>query len=1493
MGKMPRRRRNYGWSRRRRTTRAPSASGATQPTAPPPVEGNWANVGNSTLLPPRRTIGSLSSRYDDTYERGDYRSLPTIRGLTNDPLNLNYVNSEYVGGHRAFNYMNEPVEDGAESEPYDRFVEARERIAGGANPLYGYWRTAARLRDVLNHIPNGFKVDISTCRSLTVGQLVTMISPAQIHGLYLSGSFDVIYTTSKNNTAMKRVVARNVPLARYISLFQDNASVYTSTFAEDGVGFLQALRNIPFYNRNSSSSIYDLGQDDAGNNKSDLDTLCVPFARDAEVWVERLLHPVTFPGNGYLRRIVTGGLPEMLSFTNEKTGVFWYDGVSYTVIIPPGDKFCLPFCVEAFLRRAAKDELEIVKRLVLLDGDNTTEEEVEQCISTYVNGEVLYDYMYRFVGAKSPKAFKKMLKEGLSNSTISSFAKAVYESSGGALLPVVYYPRHETRGAGMENRIRICEAGSFSKTVNIRDCASTLCIPVFRIGWTGVFYEAGCTESKYNATQIGGMLHAITVYPPPPQSVFKSICEWTVFKNSVEGVTKVLMDSALFKSAGNLEHVEPFDVIDAISYENNNCVGGTTMYGSEDCVDKSLSMPERRSFNGGGGKSFYVEKNMDRMAVAFDFETVTNDNSVVVDDPLYNNVVLGEDSPYEPRLLGKQVPITVCWAEVKSIVDSEDVREVLSPEAVNFEDGKGVPGICVKDFIDNVVKLAKSRKKKVVYLFSHNGSKFDNMIFIAFNRWFKLTTILLTGRGAISMGYKVDGVRLKFCDTYLLMNASLARVGEQFHFPKEFCKSKFDIQDFTLKDYVEGVEGCGGEKWDLFKKYAIKDVHCLAYLCVVINRMFDLSGENARRLHFCENRERAEGVPIEEQVTRPPIFSYCTNMSFVRKIFGSYMKGLNVPLPKAVGSTFLRRWINASMKGGTVCPSGRVGLVGSFCEILEAFISCGGDCSSPDYLEVVNGFLARCGGEGYLNLDMTSLYPTVMRQCALPTHPVLEYLGADGCKRAIEGVRCASCELQMSVCDMHQTVTRPFAVILVKNFRPGERVKRASPNTFTGRKILYGTQSNTLKHGGSESVGIVHSFESSAEATKRINCKPESGSEDIFGHVQSWTNVELYMAQEDGWLFDIVCGFGWETSFAFQRYVDVIFDLRVKAKEEQNDALQTVFKLMLNGGYGVHAQKDISEKVHICDEVPADLRFSSHKEASFEKYVRTNTRIIADELLEHVPLASGQSILKTTTGDMFGGGSFMNDRSPNHIGSAILSYAKYLMWLVFRGVGYENVVYTDTDSMLISRQAFLDNTRLKEMMDPAGTKLGMFKNDYGEGHVVIGYFIGGKKVKTLITLHEESGKLGVFNTCKGFISDSASSVTAKEKSIADFITHIGLVDGLPPSEGYRGQKWSRSLLTGVEIGDTQVNPGTVAYLGYAKKFLLWKGERGGIDSRAVFHGSKWEKEGSMSFDVFGSRKDDVLRMADAPLWREAINESFGGKDVAELVAEFLACYYHE
>ena len=207
----------------------------------------------------------------------------------------------------------------------------------------------------------------------------------------------------------------------------------------------------------------------------------------------------------------------------------------------------------------------------------------------------------------------------------------------------------------------------------------------------------------------------------------------------------------------------------------------------------------------------------------------------------------------------------------------------------------------------------------------------------------------------------------------------------------------------------------------------------------------------------------------------------------------------------------------------------------------------------------------------------------------------------------------------------------------------------------------------------------------------------------------------------------------------FRKVIDILFKLRQKYKDEGNEVMQLLVKLLMNSLSGEQIRKDIEKKFSCKTEMwmltEYDERVKDYWKISGINYI---VKMIDDVGLE-------DEVKKLNT-------------MPLHLGAFVLSNSKRIMNTFIHAIDgfYTNdVYYTDTDSLYIENKHWdkLEKAGL------VGKNLLQCKNDYKDGGVFYGLFLA-PKIKYCLTINKYGG-IDEHKTFKGF-SNVSDNLNRKE-----------------------------------------------------------------------------------------------------------------------------------
>ena len=183
----------------------------------------------------------------------------------------------------------------------------------------------------------------------------------------------------------------------------------------------------------------------------------------------------------------------------------------------------------------------------------------------------------------------------------------------------------------------------------------------------------------------------------------------------------------------------------------------------------------------------------------------------------------------------------------------------------------------------------------------------------------------------------------------------------------------------------------------------------------------------------------------------------------------------------------------------------------------------------------------------------------------------------------------------------------------------------------------------------------------------------------------------------------------------FRKVIEKLFAVRQKYKDEKNDFMQGLVKLIMNSLYGVQIRKDFNESYYCKSE--------TWMKTEFDKNV-----------LDYWKLPNGNYIVKMKKDNGLHDDCDFKNTLPAVLGAFILSNSKRFMNNFIREINgfYNNsIYYGDTDSLYIKKKYWdvLDEANL------VGECLCQGKNDYKTGGIFYGLFLA-PKIKYCLTIDD-------------------------------------------------------------------------------------------------------------------------------------------------------------
>ena len=235
----------------------------------------------------------------------------------------------------------------------------------------------------------------------------------------------------------------------------------------------------------------------------------------------------------------------------------------------------------------------------------------------------------------------------------------------------------------------------------------------------------------------------------------------------------------------------------------------------------------------------------------------------------------------------------------------------------------------------------------------------------------------------------------------------------------------------------------------------------------------------------------------------------------------------------------------------------------------------------------------------------------------------------------------------------------------------------------------------------------------------------------------------------------------------FRKVMEKLFALRQKYKDEKNDLMQGLVKLIMNSLYGVQIRKDINESYY----------------CRSENWMKTE---FDEDVLDYWRLPNGIYIVKMKKDDGLDDDCDIKNTLPSVLRAFILSNSKRIMNNFIKEINgfYNNsIYYGDTDSLYIEKK-FWD---LLDKANLVGEELCQGKNDYKTGGIFYGLFLA-SKIKYCLTI-DDYGIIQEHKTFKGF-NDS--------KRLLDRSQYFKMIEGEKVS-ALLPKSWKKSFDSGIII----------------------------------------------------------------------------------------------
>lgn len=169
---------------------------------------------------------------------------------------------------------------------------------------------------------------------------------------------------------------------------------------------------------------------------------------------------------------------------------------------------------------------------------------------------------------------------------------------------------------------------------------------------------------------------------------------------------------------------------------------------------------------------------------------------------------------------------------------------------------------------------------------------------------------------------------------------------------------------------------------------------------------------------------------------------------------------------------------------------------------------------------------------------------------------------------------------------------------------------------------------------------------------------------------------EIRLGLTKGYIKNVLSGSTYTPAIVFKSYVDTLYTLRRKYEKEGNPVFSYACKILLNSLYGKFGQNG---KVwdYVRQSTPDDPMEWIEQESPDVRATKYRVRLGAVQRMHK----EGES-----------------ENSFPAIAGHITSYGRVMLWTLFEQAGRENVLYCDTDSLIVTKEGF---NRLQDYIDPS------------------------------------------------------------------------------------------------------------------------------------------------------------------------------------------------
>ena len=687
-------------------------------------------------------------------------------------------------------------------------------------------------------------------------------------------------------------------------------------------------------------------------------------------------------------------------------------------------------------------------------------------------------------------------------------------------------------------------------------------------------------------------------------------------------------------------------------------------------------------------------------------------NPKKVKSPLTNVVVYDLETFNKDRA----VPYSSCIYKLSKIagkyhrdISEQEYQKCLN-DCVVF---KGTD--CINEMLDHVLSF-KGEPKKIknkileynLYLIAHNGSGFDSYVVLNnLPQWRSVVKLIKKGAGIISLkifnGY-VDPVKkipqyVHFRCGRVHINKSLRKIGESYKLQESLLKKELEHDDI----YEDTWEEKENEWLPYVKNDVLSTAFCYARYTMGMEELTEFGMKNSLTLPSLANKYFNSLRDENDE----PIHTYTEAFmrNFVRKaIKGGRCNAFNQHYKSEISDEVFK------------IISKELNVVGNICDILEK------------YFEFLKKHEKQYGKEfdsnynDYRDINQKEKEKYVNKKLnMLPIHNKLSKLNLNKTQMDYD----ATSLYPSAMWDENSVYPKMETGFAFKPYMNDVYVKAFNNQSFNED----GNESGILTIKYYNPPDLIFQHLPIKEKVKKVDVNRMRNGYII----DTLTSVDICeIVKIGGKVNEIYEGVIYRENFKispFRKVIEKLFALRQKYKDEKNDLMQGLVKLIMNSLYGVQIRKDINETYYCKSQHWMETEFD-------------------ENVLDYWKLPNGNYIVKMKKDDGLDDDECdIKNTLPAVLGSFILSNSKRIMNNFIREINWfynNNVYYTDCDSLYIEKKYWdvLDKANL------VGENLCQGKNDYKTGGIFYGLYLA-SKIKYCLTI-DEYGIIQEHKTFKGF-----------------------------------------------------------------------------------------------------------------------------------------------